>query len=110
MTEAQVWTAIRGLDGQTLSTAKGLPFTIRVRGNELFISRKDKSITRSTAAVAYQRMRALQAADEPVDGPKKLGTFGASYLYPIFIHLGWIAGERARRDAVQTAIPGEMEQ
>ena len=27
-----------------------------------------------------------------VAGPKKLGTFGASYLYPVFVRIGVIAG------------------
>ena len=71
-------------------TAKGLPFTIAVRGNELFVSRKDKSITRATVEVAYRRVQALLSSGAPVDGPKKLGTFGASYLYPLFIALGII--------------------
>lgn len=39
----------------------------------------------------------LQKSGLPVSGPKKLKTFGASYLYPIFMELGVI-------------VPGEMEQ
>ena len=37
---------------------------------------------------AYMRLLELQARGEVVDGPKKLGTFGASYLYAIFIAIG----------------------
>lgn len=85
-----LWTAISSLQGKVFTTAKGLPFTIAVRGNELFVSRKDKSITRATMEVAYRRVRVLLSSGEPVDGPKKLGTFGASYLYPLFIALGFI--------------------
>ena len=90
MTETQMWEAVRLLDGQTLTTVKGLPFAITVKGDELFVSRKNKSITRATVVEAYRRMVELQIANEPIDGPKKLGTFGASYIYPIFIRLGWI--------------------
>lgn len=90
MTIADLWAAISSLQNRTFTTAKGLPFTIAVRGNELFVSRKDKSITRATVEVAYRRGRVLLSFGEPVDGPKKLGTFGASYLYPLFIALGFI--------------------
>ena len=90
MTTADLWAAISSLQNRTFTTAKGLPFTIAVRGNELFVSRKDKSITRATVEVAYRRGRVLLSFGEPVDGPKKLGTFGASYLYPLFIALGFI--------------------
>lgn len=87
MTTADLWAAISSLQNRTFTTAKGLPFTIAVRGNELFVSREDKSITRATVEVAYRRVQALLSSGEPVDGLKKLGTFGASYLYPLFIAL-----------------------
>lgn len=87
MTTTELWPAISSLQGRTFLTAKGLPFSFTVRGNELFISRKDKSITRATVELAYRKAVALLTSGEPVDGPKKLGTFGASYLYPLFIAL-----------------------
>ena len=90
MTTTELWPAISSLRGRTFLTAKGLPFSFTVRGNELFISRKDKSITRATVELAYRKAVALLTSGEPVDGPKKLGTFGASYLYPLFIALGII--------------------
>ena len=90
MTTTELWPAISSLQGRTFLTAKGLPFSFTVRGNELFISRKDKSITRATVELAYRKAVALLTSGEPVDGPKKLGTFGASYLYPLFIALGII--------------------
>ena len=54
MSISELWTVIFSLQGRTFTTAKGPPFTIAVRGNELFISRKDKSITRATVEVAYR--------------------------------------------------------
>lgn len=90
MTTTELWPAISSLQGRTFLTAKGRPFSFTVRGNELFISRKDKSITRATVELAYRKAVALLTSGEPVDGPKKLGTFGASYLYPLFIALGII--------------------
>ena len=76
---------------QTFFTVKQLAFTYRVSGNELFISRKDKSITRATFNLAYHCVQALQASGTAVTGPKILGVFGASYLFPLFVDIGVIA-------------------
>lgn len=85
-----LWAEISKLQGESFRTAKGLEFKYEVRGYELFVSRRDKSITRSTVELTYRRAMELLRAGEIVDGPKKLGTFGASYLYPIFLRLGII--------------------
>lgn len=86
-TEA-LWNALEALQGESFLTAKGLSFTYVIRGGELFVSRKEKSITRATVELAFQR--ALELGKDAT-GPKKLGVFGASYLYPIFLRLGVIA-------------------
>jgi hypothetical protein len=52
------------------------------------VDRKEKSITRATVMIAFHRALEVQAQEGCVSGPKKLGTFGASYLYPVFLHLG----------------------
>ncbi len=88
--EERLWAALLARQGQPFRTARGLSYTYSIRGNELFITRKDKSITRATVNMAYHTALQLQAQGLPVGGPKKLGTFGASYLYPIFIVLGVI--------------------
>ena len=54
---------------------------------EMFISRKEKSITKATVMIAFHKALELMDAEGSVSGPKKLGTFGASYLYPVFIRL-----------------------
>lgn len=89
-----LWDALIALQGETFHTAKGLAFTYLIRerrdgamGGEMFISRKEKSITQSTVFMALHK--ALELGGDVV-GPKKLGTFGASYLYPVFICLGVI--------------------
>lgn len=51
------------------------------------MDRKEKSITRATVMKAYGKVVELEGE---VKGPKALGTFGASYLYPIFIKMGLI--------------------
>ncbi len=83
-----LWDCLRLFAGVPFHTSKGLPFTYRIQGSEMFVSRKDKSITRATVLYAYQRVLAGQTV---FDGPKKLGCFGASYLYPIFRRLGIIS-------------------
>ena len=89
-----LWDALIELQGETFLTAKGLAFTYIIRerrdgalGGEMFISRKEKSITQSTVFMAYHKALELGGV---VKGPKKLGTFGASYLFPVFISLGII--------------------
>ena len=53
----------------------------------MFVTRKEKTIIRSSIDVSLEKVLALHGV---VSGPKKLGTFGASYLYPIFRRLGII--------------------
>ena len=91
MPESEVlWKELTDMQGERFRTAKGLEFTYEIRGYELFVDRKDKSITRSTVDLTYRKAMDLLRAGEVVDGPKKLGTFGASYLFPIFIRIGVI--------------------
>lgn len=85
------------LEGKSFETAKHLDYSYSIKGYEIFVSRKDKSITRSTVNLSLWNAMELQKSGLPVSGPKKLKTFGASYLYPIFMELGVI-------------VPGEMEQ
>lgn len=57
-------------------------------GNELFIvqngEKKEKSISRSTVELGFQKYLEVLKAEGTVSGPKKLGVFGASYLLPLF--------------------------
>ena len=59
-----------------------LPYIIR--GGELFVDCRSKSITISTVAAALQKIVTRQAAGEAITGPKKIGCYGAGYLYPMF--------------------------
>lgn len=85
--ETDLWQQLVYLQGCVFTTSKGLDFTYKIKGGEMFISRKDKSITRATVIKAYREAVALGGI---VSGPKKLGTFGASYLYPVFQKIGII--------------------
>lgn len=84
-TEDDLWDALCQMQNQTFRTMKGLEYTYSVRGYEMFVSRKEKSITRSSVDIAFRNAMEL---DHVVTGPKKLKVFGASYLYPIFLELG----------------------
>lgn len=64
---------------------------IRKRRIEIQINRKKKSITRSSVKVALKVMLENKGN---ISGPKKLGVFGASYLYPMFLRFGLINTER----------------
>ena len=85
--EAALWKLLLYLQGCVFLTAKGLKFTYKIKGDEMFVNRKSKSITQATVFMAFHKAMGLGRV---VAGPKKLGTFGASYLYPIFVRLGVI--------------------
>ena len=88
--EAELWELLKFLQGCVFLTAKGLKFTYKIRGDEMFVNRKSKSITQAAVSMAYNRAVELMKETGSVTGPKQLGTFGASYLYPVFVRIGVI--------------------
>ena len=78
-TEIELWEKIITNRNTVFHTAKGLAFRIEIRGNELFVDRREKSITRASVNMAYRKWTADRTC-----GPKALGVFGASYLWSIF--------------------------
>ena len=96
--EEKLWELLEIMQGclyQTVGRRKteGLRFKYSIRGGETFIDRKEKSITKSTVLVAFQRALEIQNSEECVGGSKKFATFGASYLYPVFIRIGFTQKE-----------------
>ena len=87
-----LWNALEAHEGYKFTTAKGLDLKYVVKGGELFINRKEnsKSLTKSSVFMAFHNGIKLQYKDGYVKGTKKLGTFGASYLYTIFMKFGII--------------------
>ena len=85
-----LWETIAAFEDYPFKTAKGLRYYYTVKGNELFISRKEKSVTRASVNMAFETAVRLQREGSEITGPKMLGCFGASYLYPIFIRIGVI--------------------
>ncbi len=88
-----LWQVLFVLEQEFFYTVKGISFTYIIRGHEMFVDRKEKSITQATVGLAAQRVLEKQAQGIAITGPKKIGTFGASYLYPIFQQIGLISGE-----------------
>ncbi len=82
-----LWDTLVMFQRYPFQTAKKLEFFYIIKGNEMFVSRKDKSITRASVMMAFHKALELERV---VTGPKKLGTFGASYLYPVFREIGVI--------------------
>ncbi|MDY3250344.1 MAG: hypothetical protein SOX32_08370 [Candidatus Choladocola sp.] len=96
--EQCLWEIMTRLQGTEFVTAKGLHYTYSIKGREMFADRKEKSITQATVFAAFRRILELGGGEHAafpvvVSGPKKLGTFGASYLYPVFLRIGVIIGK-----------------
>ena len=92
-----LWNAIKAFEGYPFSTAKGLRFSYVVKGgkngvptSEIIIDRKEKTITKSTILMAFHKAVELQKQQGYISGPKQIGGFGASYLYPMFLRFGMI--------------------
>ena len=88
--EAELWELLKFLQGCVFLTAKGLKFTYKTHGGEMFVNLKSKFITQATVFMAYWKAVELMKETGSVTGPKQLGTFGASYLYPVFVRIGVI--------------------
>lgn len=100
-TDEQIWQMIVDHAGEVFWTARGLEFSYTIKRNksgellgEMVIDRKEKTITRNTVLLAYEKARELMEREGYVSGPKKLGVFGASYLYPVFLELEICKAER----------------
>ena len=86
--EEYLWDAIVAYVDYSFITEKGLSLKYAVQGGEIFFNRKKKSVTRATMMKAFHRARQLQHEKGFVSGPKELGIFGASYIYPVFLRIG----------------------
>lgn len=86
--EECLWEAVEVFENYLFQTAKGLPLRYTIKGGEIFFTRKEKSVTKATVMQAFNRAREIQKREGFVSGPKRLGTFGASYLYAVFLRIG----------------------
>lgn len=95
-TKDLLWETIAAFENYPFKTSKGLRYYYTVKGNELFFSRKEKSVTRASVEMALKTVIDLQKSDVQIRGPKMLRCFGASYLYPLFIRFGIICGGESK--------------
>ena len=86
----KLWELICLYEGCHFFTSKQLPFQYKVKGGELFCDRRAKSITQATILRAYQKVREAEKEGDPITGPKRLGIFGAPYVWSIFKTAGLV--------------------
>lgn len=75
-----VWQMLTNHQSETFYTMKKLPFTYVVKGGELFVDRRSKSITKATFEQALNKLR----ENPQITGPKSLNVFGAPYVWALF--------------------------
>ncbi len=80
-----LWDAIILFEGYPFYTTKMLSFMYKIRGNEIFVDRKEKSITRATVALAYKKTVDMGG---DVTGPKKLGCLVQAIYTRFLLNLG----------------------
>ena len=102
-----LWSCIVLYQGQKFKTsgrgsehkgAVGFTYSLKTSGitgektEELVFStrEKEKTVTRSSVERAFETALEIQQGEGYVSGPKKIGGFGASYLYAIFLKWGVI--------------------
>lgn len=95
--ETYLWKTVTAFEGYPFLTARGLRFSYTMkRGKnglptaEIEIDRKEKTITKATICMAFRKTLELQKQQGYISGPKQIGGFGASYLYPMFLRFGVI--------------------
>lgn len=88
--KAILWDTLVAFENYPFQTAKGLRYSYTVKDNELFLSRKERSVTRTSVNMAFETALRLQREGSAISEPNMLGCFGASYLYPIYIRIGVI--------------------
>lgn len=77
-----VWERIQRNAGQEFQTINGLPFTYRVPGNFLRVSRDGEEINRSLSRTNFEKALVLM----PADGPAALKSRqGSSYTWAILM-------------------------
>lgn len=107
--EKELWEQLVAHQGQEFYTAKKLAFTYTIRGGEMFVDRRSKSITRATFAKAYQRV--MEDSEHVIQGPKALNCFGAPYVWAIFAAFGIVqpTGERKKKRRIRPDQPDKGE-
>ena len=80
MTIDGLWEQLEKHQNRIFYTAKKLPFTYEIRGGEMFVDRRSKSITKATFQKSLEK---IQERPGEITGPKALNVFGAPYIMAI---------------------------
>ncbi len=75
-----LWELLAEHENETFFTMKKLPFTYSVKGGEIFVDRRSKSITKATFEQALDK---IKSNPDKITGPKSLNVFGAPYVWAI---------------------------
>lgn len=81
MTIDTLWQLLIEHENEIFYTMKKLPFCYSIKGGELFVDRRSKSITKATFEQALNK---LNENPDKITGPKSLNVFGAPYVWAIF--------------------------
>ncbi len=109
----ELWNCILLYQGQKFKTsgrgvdhkgAVGFTYTVKTSGrtgnltDEILFSTREqgKTVTISTVELALKNAISIQKSEGYVSGPKRLGGFGSSYLYAIFLKWGIITAPDPR--------------
>ena len=84
-TENALWELLEILQVGVFYTVKGIRFTYRIEGGELFVDGKKEGIAKASVFRAFWKVMDL---DGKISGPKEIGEDGEDYLYPIFVRIG----------------------
>ena len=100
--EIELWNALLAHQNKDFTTSgrgkrPGTQFSYTIRGAEMFISTRSKSITRATILYAFHKVRGMNGE---VKGPKSIGVHGDSYIFAVFKELGVINHTTPGRDDV----------
>ena len=112
-----LWDAIIAREHKTFKTHRGKVFTYHIKTDKagvqqgsLVIDNNRVEITRATVLLAYHRALEVQEKNGYVKNPGKLGSYGAVYLYPVFIDIGICTanpGDPYRQEEPFAAMPDQ---
>ena len=88
--EQRLWSTLAVFEGYPFQTAAGQRYYYTIKGNEMFFSCDDKSVSQANVYMALETVIKLQKTGTRITVPEMLKCFGASYLYPVFKRLGVI--------------------
>ena len=91
--EIELWESICSHQEKPFTTSgrgrrPGTQFSYTIRGAEMFVSNRAKSITRATILYAYHKGREMEEQGLSVTGPKSIGVHGDSYIFAVFKEIG----------------------